>query len=265
MTRQERDAPPARWACCTIRFAISSLEPILKSISLAIALSLSSLGAQAQTLPLACGSLAMQWGPFDYRPDHYIPENTYRSHEALLRVVEIEHFTPEVEAGLRGKLVRHPGKDLSYTLGIFPNHHRALISLSNLAIRLKTPQPIETKFSVDCYFQRGIAFRPDDLLVRLIYAHHMVQTGRAAEAEAQIDFAAAQKGASPFTLRNIASLYLDAGKPEKALIHAQLAQEAGLNIDALKERMQKLGAWREPAAVPSAPDMAAAPASAASH
>ncbi|MDM4764895.1 hypothetical protein [Pelomonas sp. SE-A7] len=221
----------------------------MKSTSLAaLALMALSSGLQAQTLPAGCGHFEMAWGPFDYRPDHYIPENTYRSHKALLHVVEVEHFTPEVEAGLRGKLVKNPGKDLAYTLAVFPNHHRALVSLSNLAIRLKTTQPVETKYSVDCYFMRGVAFRPDDTLVKLLFANHLVQTGRPAEAEAQIDAAAAQVKDNPFTQRNIAALYLDVGKTDKALTHAHKAQELGLKIDGLVERLQKLGAWRDAAA-----------------
>jgi tetratricopeptide (TPR) repeat protein len=200
----------------------------------------------AQTLPSGCKTLTLSWGPFDYRPERYIPENTYRSHAALLEIVEIEHFTPEVEAGTRGKKVRHPGKDLAYTLTIFPNHHRALIALSNLAIRLKTPEPIETNYPVDCYFQRAMVFRPDDGLVKLIYANYLIQINRIAEANALIDQVAALQPEVAITQRNIALLYIDAKEPKKALVHAHIALELGLNIDALKGKLQQLNSWQEP-------------------
>ena len=68
--------------------------------------------ALAQEVQGGCGSLTQTWGPFDYRPDRYIPETTFRSHKALLAIVEDAHFTPEVEILVRGKTGTTAGGDI---------------------------------------------------------------------------------------------------------------------------------------------------------
>lgn len=219
--------------------------------------------ASAQGLPDGCGSLSQSWGPFDYRPERYIPETTYRSHAALLAIVEHAHFTPDVENLIRGKTGTLPGGDLSYTLGVFPNHHRALIAISTLAIKLKSPQPPEMRFSVDCYFHRAMAFRPDDAMVRMVYANYLIQLGQKSSAEQQIDAVAATNPDGPLTQRNLALLYLDAKSYDKSLQFAHKAAAAGLNIDLIKSKLQQVGQWKDAPA--AAPDTPASAASVAAH
>lgn len=202
----------------------------------------------AQGLPAACGTLTQSWGPFDYRAERYIPEPIYRSHKALLAIVETAHFTSEVENLIRGKTGTLPGGDLSYTLGVFPNHHRALISISTLGLKLKSPQPPETRFSIECYFLRAMAFRPDDAMVRMIYANYLIQKGEKSVAEKQIDAVAATGPENPFTLRNIALLYFDIGNHEKSLQFAHKALATGLNIDVVKAKLEQIGQWKATAA-----------------
>lgn len=202
--------------------------------------------ASAQSLPSACGSLQREWGPFDYRRERYIPESTYRSHDALLNIVEQAHFTPEVEALIRGKSSGpHPGGDLSYTLNAFPNHHRALIAISKLAAREKSPQPKETSYSVECYFQRAMTFRPDDNMVRMIYANYLIQIGRVPEASTHIDTVARRNPDSAFTQRSISLLYFETKHYDKALAHAHKASELGLDIALVKAQLQKAGKWQD--------------------
>lgn len=198
----------------------------------------------APTLPAACGTLVQQWGPFDYRADRYIPE-TFGSHKALLAAVENHHFTPEVEVLIRGKTGVLPGGDLSYTLGVFPNHHRALIAVSKLAVREKSSKPTETRYSVECYFERAMAFRPDDMLVRMIYANYLIQVSRIRDAEFQIDTVAQKNPDDGFTQRNMSLLYFDAKSYDKALVHAHKAGEMGMNIGALKEKLRTVGKWQD--------------------
>ena len=73
----------------------------------------------------------------------------------LLGTVEQHHFTSNVESlrhGNSGPL----GGELSYTLMIFPNHHRALAAFSKLSLRDKTLKPHGAKYSVGCFFDRAI-------------------------------------------------------------------------------------------------------------
>ncbi len=205
--------------------------------------------ADAQSLPSECGILRPdnQFGPYDYRADRYVLETSYGSHKARLRVVEHAHFTAEVEAGIRGSSGTRAAGDISYTLERFPNHHRALVSLSNIALREKTDLPKDSKYSMQCWFQRAIAFAPDDVIVRLIYASHLVQTKKIEQAEAQAKFAESLAGENAYTHLNLGLVYFDMGNYEASLTQAHLAQSLGLNISTLKELLTKAGKWNEPA------------------
>lgn len=206
--------------------------------------------ALAQEVQGGCGSLARSWGPFDYRPDKYIPENTYHSHKALLGIVEDAHFTPEVEALVRGKTGATAGGDLSYTLVVFPNHHRALIAMAALGEKEKASQTNGARYSVECYFRRAITWRPDDNIVRMIYANYLSKAMRVSEAEYQLSVAASQAGDNAFTHHNIGLLYFDMKNYEKALIHAHKAYELGLGTPTLRERLKSVGKWSEPTEAP---------------
>src|SRR4051794_345698 len=96
-----------------------------------------------------CGALKNAYGPFDYRTG-----------QAQLAVVDSNHFTPEVENLKRGENATIGG-DLDYTLRASPNHHRALMSLTNYAVRMNTTKAPNMPRSVDCYFDRARRFAPD--------------------------------------------------------------------------------------------------------
>lgn len=67
------------------------------------------------------------FGPFDYTDPETARPGKY-GQSPPLHLVEIAHFTPEVEHLVRGKSGAIYG-DLDYTLRAFPNHHRALWSM----------------------------------------------------------------------------------------------------------------------------------------
>lgn len=203
--------------------------------------------AQAQLVEGGCGSLRVtgQFGPYDYRPDRYIPETTYRSHEALLRIVEHGHFTPEVEALVRGKTSATPGHDISYTLHAFPNHHRALLAMIALGEKENTLKPSGAPYSVECWIRRAIAWRQDDQIVRMIYASYLAKASRSGEAEQQLNVAATIAGDNAFTHHNIGLIYFDMKNYQKALIHAQVAYRLGLGIPTLREKLKSLGKWTD--------------------
>ena len=72
---------------------------------LTIFMLIASVSALAQSNASACGDLKTHYGPFDYRTDR-----------DKLEIVEGAHFTPEVEALIRGKSSARLGQDLAYTL-----------------------------------------------------------------------------------------------------------------------------------------------------
>jgi tetratricopeptide (TPR) repeat protein len=209
--------------------------------------------AIAQEVAGGCGPLRTTgaFGPYDYRPEKYIPD-IYRSHEVLLKTVEEFHFTPEIESLRRGKLGGQPNGDIAYTLHAFPNHHRALIAMVKLGEKEKTPQPNGVPYPVECWFSRAIAFRPDDNIVRMIYANYLSKMKRESEAEQQLSIAARQAGDNAFTLHNIGIIYFDMKNYERALVYAHKAYELGLGWPTLREQLKSVGKWSEPAEAPPA-------------
>lgn len=196
---------------------------------------MASFSALAQSNALACGDLKNGYGPFDYRTDR-----------SKLEVVEQFHFTPEVEALIRGKSSAKLGQDLAYTLNAFPNHHRALMSVMRYGQKLKTPQPEDMQYSVECYFQRALRFRPDDTVARMIYATFLSTNGRSPEALRELDQAEKLAGDNAFTYYNLGLIYLDMKEYEKALTQAHKAMALGFNRTGLRDKLTEAGKWRAP-------------------
>jgi hypothetical protein len=196
-----------------------------------------------------CGNLANAIGPYDYRSDR-----------DKLPIVESAHFTPEVETLIRGNggyLVQ----DIDYTLRAFPNHHRALLSMMRLGERTKSPQPQGSRYTVDCYFERAVRFRPDDPVVRMLFATHLLHGSRNAEAVPHVDHAASIAGENPFTHFNAGMLYVDLKSYDKALREAHIAYGSGFVRPELRDALKAAGKWVEP---PAGAALAAVPAAAAS-
>lgn len=193
-----------------------------------------------------CGVLTNAYGPFDYRTD-----------TQKLQVVEAFHFTPEVETLTRGKSSSIAG-DLDYTLRASPNHSRALIAMMNLSIREKKPKFAEAAWSIACYFDRALRFRPDDGMVRLVYATFLSKSGKPAEAVKQLEAAAASGMNSGNFNYNLGLAYFEFKDYEKSLAAAHKAYQLGFNLPGLKGKLVSAGKWREPppmAQVAAKPDV----------
>lgn len=227
-------------------------DELMKKLAVMALLFIATAHAIAQQLPPGCGVLRMEgrFGPYDYRPEGYIQENTYRSHKALLFIVENAHFTPEVESLIRGKTSAAPGHDISYTLHSFPNHHRALIAMTNLSERERSLKPSGSSYPVECWFSRAIAFKPDDTVIRLIYANFLVKAKRNDEAEQQLNVANGQAGDNAFTYNNIGLIYFDMKDYDKALVNAHKAIALGLRTPSLPDLLKSVSKWNEPVVGP---------------
>lgn len=203
----------------------------------------------AQSLPSECGSLSTHFGPFDYTTD-----------KSKRAIVESNHFTSSVENLIKG-VTGSLGGELSYTLAAFPNHHRALVAISRYGERLKSEKPGQLAYSISCYFQRALVFRPQDMIVRMLYASHLAKAGRLDEAQAQLDVVRAEETDSPFTHYNLGLLYMEIGRHELALAQAHKAMALGMPRTELKDQLVSKGLWREPDNSAAA-QAASAPASA---
>ena len=115
---------------------------------------------------------------------------------ALLATAEKHHFTPAVE-NLRHGATGTIGADLGYVLLMFPNHHRALAAFGKLSLRDKTLKPAGAPYSVGCFFDRAIRFKPNDGTVRMVYGNYLLKAGQPDQATEQLRIAAGLQPETP--------------------------------------------------------------------
>lgn len=211
------------------------LSKHVKSLVFTLVGLLLSFGAIAQERAAACGELSNHYGPFDYRTDQ----------GPKIDIVNQYHFTPNVEALVRGQ-AGSIAQDLSYTLKVVPNHHRALLAMMRYGQRLKSPHVKDAGYSVDCYFQRALRFRSDDTVARLMYANYLTNHGRRDEALLHIEQVGAKAGENAFTHYNMGLAYLELKEYEKALAQAHKAMALGFLQSALRDKLAEAGHWRDP-------------------
>jgi tetratricopeptide (TPR) repeat protein len=194
--------------------------------------------ANGQAAVSPCGELANPYGPFDYRTDR-----------DKLQTITKSHFTPSVEALIKG--VSGPlGAELDYSLRAFPNHHRALLAMTRLFERSQWLRPEGATLDIDCYFDRALRFRPKDVVSRMLYCEYLEKRKRRAEALLQLGQANVDAADDGFAHYNIGLHYLELGQFDKAVEQAQLAQELGFTERELINRLRATGHWKDGATVP---------------
>jgi Flp pilus assembly protein TadD len=188
----------------------------------------------------SCGSLTNAYGPFDYRTG-----------KARLAIVEAYHFTPDVET-LRSGATGTLGGDLDYTLRASPNHHRALNSMTNLALREHKAKPRGAHFTIDCYFERARQFAPDDGTVLIIEGVYLDRIGRKSDAVRVLEEAKKFEPTNANLYYNLGLAYFDIKDYAKSLENAQRAYRLGAVLPGLRNKLQGVKQWREPGADDSA-------------
>lgn len=192
--------------------------------------------ALAQDEAGPCGALTNGYGPYDFRTD-----------KDKLPIVTGAHFLPFVENLVRGNTSSTPGGDIDYTLRAIPNHPNALMSMMRLGEKEKTEKPSGSRYTVECWFDRAIRFRPDDHIVRMIFTTFLTKKNRKSEAMQQLEFILKSAKDNAFTHQNVGLLYFDLGEHPLALAQAHKAIELGLNRPDLRDKLQAIGKWAEPA------------------
>jgi tetratricopeptide (TPR) repeat protein len=173
-----------------------------------------------------CGELTAGYGPYDYRE---------RS-SGKLEIVEQHHFNKDVENGIRGQS-SVLGDDLNYTLVAIPNHHRALATIANVTIRLKTLQLEGAKYPTECYFERAIRFAPNDGVVRATYGNYLNSRGQSDKALAMFETAIELEPDNATINYNVGLLYLKAKNYDKAAEYADKAYALGFPLPGLKNQL----------------------------
>ncbi|MBN9132056.1 MAG: tetratricopeptide repeat protein [Nitrosospira multiformis] len=162
----------------------------------------------------------------------------------LLGLVEQAHFTSNIE-NLRHGNSGSLGGELSYTLMMFPNHHRALAAFGKLSLREKTLKPVGAKYSVGCFFDRAIRFKPNDAIVRMVYGNYLLKAGKADEATEQLRIAVGLEPENPTINYNLGLLYLKQKDYEQAKTYAKKAYELEFPLPGLKNQLKQAGKWDE--------------------
>jgi len=170
----------------------------------------------------------------------------YNSEDARgLTVVETYHFGPQVETLQRG-MTGTIGSDLSYTLDHFPNHPRALASMARLALRSKLPQAPGASFSAECYFQRALAFVPDDGATRALFGAYLLSMKRDKEAVEQLQLALEAQQTNAAAWYNLGLAQVRLKDWPSALAAAHKAYGLGFPLPGLRQQLKSAGQWREP-------------------
>lgn len=159
--------------------------------------------------------------------------------------VERHHFTEDVRTLRSGKTTKEPGADISYTLRVFPNHPEALAAMGQLALRTGQNPPPGSVYTVECWFDRGIRFRPDDGAVRMAYGIYQFKARRLAAAAEQFEAALRVGGNDGNAHYNLGLVRFDMKQYEKALEHAHAAYRTGFTLPGLKNRLKQAGKWRD--------------------
>lgn len=205
---------------------------LVKGILGIILLSCSITTANVQAASSYCGELG---NVHDY---------TNSENRTLLATVEAYHFTFDVE-NLRSGATGTIGADLSYTLMMFPNHHRALAALGKLSLRDKTLKPGGIKYSVGCFFERAIRFKPNDGMVRMVYGNYLLKAGQTDNAIEQLQAAVDLQPDDATINYNLGLVYVQKKDYEQAKSYAKKAYELGFPLPGLKNQLIKAGKWED--------------------
>lgn len=197
-----------------------------------------SLSAQESGLDASCGNLSEN--TFHRPIDYFASTPEFRGR------IEGPHFPPHVENLQRGNTDTTPGHDISYTLRTFPNHHRALMAMINLGRKEKTNKPRGSDFTIDCWLNRALYFKPDDGIIRLIYSIELMRRAKYSQAVTQLlksDELLINNGNVQY---NLGLAYFELHEYDKALVCAHKAYALGFTLEGLPKKLKASGHWREP-------------------
>ncbi|WP_290637945.1 tetratricopeptide repeat protein [Aquisalimonas sp.] len=174
------------------------------------------------------------YGPYDYT-------NPYHFAERLPRVEE-HHFWRAIE-NLDSDNTRMLARNLRYTLNVFPNHHRALRSMTRLVIRTGEAQPRGLERTIDCWFYRAHVFAPQDGVVHMIQGMYHYDLGEYDEALARMKAGLELEPDNLNIIYNLGLVYAEIEDYPSAREYAERVYEADFPLDGLRRKLQAAGYW----------------------
>ena len=188
-----------------------------------------------------CGTLEWNYGPHDYR----------KANAHQKKLVESAHFDRGVQTLTKTKTGPFGG-DLGYTLSVFPNHPHALMVMERLVETRKRDPAEGASYTLECWYERAMRFRPDDHIPRLLYVNYLIRKNRLPEAMKHLDYVADTTQDDPFAQFNTGMFYTDIKEYDKALVMAHRVIAMGFDRRELRERLTAVGKWVEPPEAPAA-------------
>jgi tetratricopeptide (TPR) repeat protein len=230
---------------------------VLASVLLAtIVLVISTPGHSADPAPWVGQTLTgekcignyVSFGPYDYLRRAQL--------QAELDVVERAHFTPEVEKLERGK-TSEAINDIAYTIGAWPNHHRALYSAVRYRMTVwEWPEDAQVP-PAECQLQRAMAFSPNDPVPYMMFGMLLHKAQKYDAALVSYQQANRLRPDDVLTLYNMGLTLVELKQYEEAVKAAKKAYAAGIPLPGLKNKLIAAGHW--PGAEKPANANAAAP------
>ena len=105
--------------------------------------------------------------------------------------------------------------------------------------------PKDMGYTLACWFDRAIAFRPDDAQVRVVLGIRAIKSKQTAAAREQTIVAEQLAKGNPTLHYNVGLLYFELKVYDKSMANAQIAYEQGFNLPGLKDKLTKAGKWKE--------------------
>jgi tetratricopeptide (TPR) repeat protein len=161
-----------------------------------------------------------------------------------LPTVEGAHFTSQVEDLVRGDS-GYLGTDIAYTLEHFPNHPRALSAMAQLALRQKSTRAKGARYSVSCYFDRAMRFRPADARVRSLLGAYLLALKQDDAALVQFEASVRLAPGDAVAHYNLGLLYERRKDYPKAREAAHAAYGMDFPLPGLKNKLKAAGQWQD--------------------
>jgi len=117
--------------------------------------------------------------------------------------------------------------------------------MGKLAQREKTLKPAGAQFSVECFFDRAIRFKPNDAMVRMVYATYLLQATQTDRATEQFLVAFDLQPEDPTINYNLGLLYVKKKDYAQAKTYAKKAYDLGFPLPGLKNQLIKGGKWED--------------------
>ncbi|MEM9253835.1 MAG: tetratricopeptide repeat protein [Pseudomonadota bacterium] len=204
-----------------------------------------------------CSSSQPTSGPFDYLQR--------ARHAGALRVVEENHFDQGV-ASLRKGLSTTPMGDIDFTLKAFPNHHGALNSAMTYSLRFPRFPKNSKGLPAECYFQRALAFSPNDDTARVMFGIYLHKKGKYNRAIKEYREAEKSRKNDLVLYYNMGLTLVKLERYNGAKNMATKVYDAGFPLPGLKKQLKALGYWEDegppPPPEPGSPEAAVATANA---